>query len=358
MISFLKSLDWQLNIAAGLLIASGLLAISSAAPSFFLKHLFFVAVGLALFFIVAYLDFRPFINHRWFLLAFYLLTIALLIVVYFFAPPIRGVKAWLKFGSLNLQPAELVKLSLILLYAKFFSRRHIYIASLTNTVTSFVYFIIPGILLMLQPDLGSAVVIFFIWLSFLLTSGMKRRHLLVFALIALVFGFFLWNNAFYDYQKERILGFVFPEREPFGINWSQSQAKIAIGSAGLFGKGFKQGTQTQLGFLPEKQSDFIFAAAVEEFGLLFGLLLILSLAFLVLRLIKVALESNNNFTKFVCLGTSSLFLLQFLINLGSSLSLTPVIGTTLPLVSYGGSSFLTDMILLGIIQSSLVHRSP
>ena len=158
-------------------------------------------------------------------------------------------------------------------------------------------------------------------------------------------------------SKRKNFGFSFSDRDPLGVNYNVIQSKIAIGSAGFFGKGFGQGTQSQLGFLPEAQTDFIFAAFIEEWGLFLGFLLVVIFAFLILRIVKIGLNAENNFSRFICLGTVILFIAQFIFNVGSNLGLTPVVGVTFPFLSYGGSSLLTNLILVGIIQSIFVRNS-
>ena len=166
----------------------------------------------------------------------------------------------------------------------------------------------------------------------------------------------MWQSVLQDYQKERIVGVFFSERDVLGINYSVIQSKIAIGSAGFFGKGFNQGTQIQLGFLPEAQTDFIFAALIEEWGIFGGMLIIAAFMFLILRIITIGMETDNNFNRFLCLGTVVLFGVQFVLNVGSNLGLTPVIGVTFPFLSYGGSSILINLILIGIIQSIATRK--
>jgi len=357
MLSLLKSLDWKLNLAVLFLMTASLTALLSAAPALFYKQLLWFIIGLVLIFLVIYFDWRPYINYRGVIFGFYLLSILLLIATYFFAPAIRGTKGWLPLGPFSLQVSEFAKLVLIIFFAHFFSRKHIGIGRLSVLITSAIYFFIPTFFVVLQPDFGSALVLFCLWFGFLLVSGIKYRHLfialIIFSLLAIIF----WQFVLKDYQKERILGFIFPNRDPLGINYSVIQAKIAIGSAGLFGKGFKQGAQAQLGFLPEAQTDFIFAAFIEEWGLLMGILIVLVFGVLILRIIKIGLNTDNNFNRFICLGTSILLIVQFVFNVGSNLGLTPVVGVTFPFLSYGGSSLLTSLILIGMIQSIFVRCS-
>jgi len=356
MLSLIKQLDWKLNSAVLFLALASLVSLLSAKTDLFWKQLIWWIIGIFLLFLIIRFDWRPFINYRGVVLGIYLTIIVLLLLTFLFAPTIRGTKGWLVLGSFQLQASELAKLALIILYAIFFSRRHIGIARISNLAISFVYFFIPAILVAIQPDFGSVLILFFIWFGFLLISGIRWRHLALLLIIFIVSGFLIWHNVLKDYHKERITGILFPERDPLGINYSVIQSKIAIGSAGIFGKGFGQGTQTQLGFLPEAQTDFIFAAIIEEWGLISAIFLIGAFVVLIFRIIKIGLTSNNNFNRFICLGASLLFITHFVLNVGFNLGLTPVIGVTFPFLSYGGSSLLTNMILIGIIQSINVRK--
>lgn len=355
--NFLKQFDWKLNLAVLFLMAAGLTALLSTAPSLFYKQLLWTVFGFVLIFLIIRFDWRPYINYRGVIFGLYFLSILLLIATYFLAPTIRGTKGWLPLGPFNLQVSELTKLVLIIFFAHFFSRKHIGIGRVSTLITSFIYFLIPGFFVALQPDFGSVLILFCLWFGFLLVSGIKYRHLIIALIIFSILGIIIWQSVLKDYQQERILGFFFPGRDPLGTNYSVIQSKIAIGSAGLFGKGFRQGTQTQLGFLPEVQTDFIFAAFVEDWGLLIGLFIVLVFGALILRIIKIGLNADNNFNRFICLGTAILLTVQFIFNVGSNLGLTPVIGVTFPFLSYGGSSLLTNLILIGMIQAIFVRRS-
>lgn len=354
--STFKKLDWPLNFSILFLAATGLLSLTSVKPELFYKQLLWYAVGLILIFLIVRLDWRPLINHRGVILGIYALAILLLLITLVLAPRIRGVRGWLSIGPFQFQASEFVKAALIILFAYFFSRRHVSIARISNLFISFVYFSIPAVLTAFQPDLGSALIIFAIWFGFLLVSGIKWRHLIISLIIFSVLGAVMWGSILENYQKERILGVFFPQRDPLGINYSVIQSKIAIGSAGFFGKGFGQGTQTQLGFLPEPATDFIFAAVVEEFGLISGFLIIFAFALMLFRIIQIGFNADNNFSRFVCLGTVILFISQFVLNIGSNLGFTPVIGVTFPFLSYGGSSLLTNLVLIGIIQSIISKK--
>lgn len=296
-------------------------------------------------------DWRTFIKYRWFINGLYILSIALLILVYFKGPVINQTRGWLVVGPFNFQPVELAKVSLILFLANFFSRKHQSIGHWKTIITSFVYFAIPAFLVIIQPDFGSMLVLFGIWFGFLLVSGLPLKRMLVAAFIFAAAGLIMWNYFLKDYQRERIVGVFYPEKNALSINYSVNQSKIAIGSAGFFGKGYNQGSQTQLGFLTEPETDFILAALIEEWGWLFGILAIGAFVYLVVRILRITSWTDQNLEKFICLGVAVYLVWQFFLNVGSVLGLSPVIGVTFPFLSYGGSSLLTSFFMMAIINS-------
>jgi len=352
----LKRQDWSLNLIILLLAVLSLTIISSISLRLFWQQLAWFVVGFILIFLMSQFDFRAFPNLRWLISGIYFFAIFLLILTFIFAPVIRNSRSWLVVGPLRYQTSEFSKFALIIALAYFFSKRHVGIAHVSNLILSFVYLLIPAAFILMQPDLGNAIILFGIWAGFLLVSGIRWRHLILGLIIFSLVGVFFWNFFLKDYQKERILALFSPSRDPLGINYSVTQSKIAIGSAGFFGKGYGQGTQVQLGFLPEAATDFTFSAFIEEWGFFGGLILIAAFLFLIFRLIKIGFEGKENFPKFVCLGIVILFLLQFALNTGSALGLLPVVGVTFPFFSYGGSSLLTNFLLVAIIQS-LITRS-
>lgn len=341
----------SLFLSLGIIISAGLLVISSISTQLFLAQLIWVCLGVFLVIFFYFFDWRIFFNHRWLIYAFYFFGIISLLVVYFWGPAIRRVKGWLVLGPFNFQPAEFMAVALILIYARYFSRRHLSVSHWKNIFTSFAFFALPGLLVALQPDIGSTIVLFGIWFGFLLVSGLSFRRVVLSSLVFLVALVLMWSFGFKTYQKERIIGFFYPDRDSLGINYSLNQSKIAIGSAGLWGKGYGQGTQTQLGFLSEPANDFILAALVEEWGVFGGLVVIVSFVVLILSILKIGLEADQNFEKFICLGTAIAFSSHFLLNAGSVVGLTPVVGMTFPFLSYGGSSMVGSFFLLAIINS-------
>ncbi|MDO8536620.1 MAG: FtsW/RodA/SpoVE family cell cycle protein [bacterium] len=338
-----------LFLPAGILVFSGLIAISSISLHLFWLQLLWAAMGIGIVAVFMIFDWRIILNYRWFIGGLYLVVILLLLFVYLKGPLIRNVRSWLVFGPLNFQPVELMKIVLILLYANYFSRRHLSIARWRNIFTPFLFCIVPVALVALQPDLGSAFILFGIWFGFLLLSGLPPRRVFA-ALAAFAFlGFLMWSNVLKDYQRERIVGVFHPDQNALGINYSAIQSKIAVGSAGFWGKGYGQGSQTQLGFLTEPANDFILAALIEEWGLFGGFIVLTGFLFLIFQILKIGASVERNFEKFICLGVAIVFGLQFLLNVGSVTGFMPVVGIPFPFLSYGGSSLISSVFLLAIV---------
>lgn len=357
MVSLFKRQDWWLNGAIFALLGLSLLMLSSVGDGTFSQQLIWMPLGIILIFLFAQIDWRALSSYRWIIFGIYAFSILLLIFTYFFAPVIRNTRSWLVIGPFQFQVSELVKVAIIVFLSYYFSKRHIGIAHFSNIFRSFVYIAIPAAFVFLQPDMGTMIVLVGLWVGFLLVSGLRLRHIAIGLLLLVATIGIGWNTVLKDYQRERIIGLFQPNYDPLGVNYSTIQSKIAIGSGGFFGKGYNQGTQVQLGFLPESSTDFIFSAFIEEWGL-FGGLVVLSLFFFILaRIIQIGIRSENNFSRFVCLGTALMFLIQFVINVGSATGLLPVIGLTFPFFSYGGSSILVNSMLVGMVQSVRSHTA-
>jgi len=350
-----KRIDWALVISLMVLMAVGLASLFSSDPHIATKQIIWIVIALAVAVFLYMVDLRSFFGHRGFVLGIYLVVIILLLITLFIAPTIKGNRAWFVIGSFQFQPSEFAKVALILVLAYFFSKQHIGIGRWRVVFASLIYFAIPAVIIAKQPDLGSAIVLFCIWVGFVLLSGLPAKKIAISGAILVVALGVMWAAVLHPYQKERIIGVFVPERDPLGVNYSVIQSKIAIGSGGVFGKGLGQGTQVQLGFLPEAQTDFIFAAIAEEGGLVAVVVLLGALLWMMLRILKIGMTSEGNFLKFVCLGTVVMFCAQIVLHIGANMGLVPVIGVTLPFVSYGGSSLLANMILIGIIQSMHVR---
>lgn len=353
---YLKRLDWVLIGVALLLVGMGLLSIYSSSLgrgdfSNLKKQMIFSAIGFFLMIGLSFFDWRALRDNRYLIFILYLLSLLALAGLFFLAPEIREVKRWYRLGPLSIDPIEFSKIILIILLAKYFSLRHIEIYQIKHILLSGFYVLLPALLLFLQPDLGSVLGLIILWIGVLVVSGIRIRHFLILCLIFLLTFIFSWFFLLKDYQKERILTFLALKVEPLGASWSQDQAKIAIGSGGLLGQGFGQGSQTQYGFLPEPQTDFIFAAIAEEFGFIGISILFILFLILFWRMIKIAILAQSNFPRLFALGSAIFLVSQVFINIGMNLSLLPVIGIPLPLVSYGGSSLISTFLILGILES-------
>lgn len=349
--------DWFLNGTIAILAAFSLLILRSATPALFWTQMVWFAVAAVIIAWFSHIDWRPFLSYRWLILSLYVISVALLLLTLIVAPTVRETRSWLPIGPFRFQTSEFAKGVLLLMLAYFFTRRHYGVARLGTVLLSALYFIIPTALVLVQPDWGSAFIFVGLWVGFLIVGGIRIRHILWGFFIFFIVAVMAWFFVLADYQKERVLGFLEPEYDPLGVNYSVIQAKIAIGSAGILGKGFRQGTQLQLGFLTEPATDFIFAAFVEEWGLLGGIALVAVFAALVFRIMFIGFHAPNNFSRFICLGTALVFILHFFLNVGSAVGLVPVVGIPFPFFSYGGSSILTKAALVGIIQSIAVRSA-
>jgi rod shape determining protein RodA len=268
----------------------------------------------------------------------------------------NGAQSWFNFGGIFLQPVDMMKLVLILVLAKYFSRRHVEIKNFKHIFISGFYALIPFILVFLQPDFGSAMVIFFIWFGMVLVSGISKKHLLLVFGGAILTFIVLWTSVFAPYQKERISNFFNPLADVRGSGYNVFQSTIAVGSGQIMGKGIGFGTQSRLKFLPEPQTDFIFAAFSEEWGFIGSVILLILFILLIWRILYFASFGASNFETLFALGVAIYFITHILINVGMNLGIMPVTGIPLPFMSYGGSHLLTEFAALGILVSMYRYK--
>ncbi len=348
--STFRKFDWLLLLSVVLLGCMGLVALLSINAAYFWRQLLWWVPALAVILAGAYIRWDWLLTQRWLRTALYGGGVFLLIVPFLLGTTVKGTHSWIVLGEFRFEPSELMKIALIVVLASFFSRRHLAAWHGKNILISLWYTLLPVGIIALQPDMGSGLVLIGIWAGFLLTSGVNKKRLIAGLLLVAVAAGLMWLFVLHDYQRERIAGFLFPERDPLGVNYNVVQSKIAIGSAGLFGKGFGKGTQTQLGFLPEARTDFIFASFTEEWGLLGAFLFIGVYGFMLARIIHIGMNASRNDLKFVCLGSGLFFLVHFFVNIGSATGLIPVIGISLPFASYGGSNLLTAALLMSMIE--------
>jgi len=352
----IRKLDWIIVFTSIFLTGLGILSIysSSLGRADFgnvQKQIIFLLIGIGLLFIISFFDYRLLRNDPYFILLLYIIGVIALAGLLLFAPEIRGVKGWYRIGSISIDPIEYMKLVLIILMAKYFSLRHIEVYRIRHIVLTGIYFFIPISLIAFQPDLGPVVILMLLWMVTLLLSGVKLRHFLILVLVGVILFSLGWSVFLLDHQKNRILSFLEPELDPLGIGWSQEQSRIAIGNGVLTGQGFGNGTQTQYGFLSEPQTDFIFAAIAEEFGLFGVTLLFILMGILLWRVLRIGYYATSNFSRLFAAGFAILLISQTFVNVGMNLGLLPIIGISLPFISYGGSSLIFTYIGLGILQS-------
>jgi len=350
--AMLASLDWTLFICALLLVSAGLITMNSFASenAFFERQIVWTGISVVIFLIVSVIDFR-FLKRTVVVTALFTLSVAVLVLVMLSGETIRGAQSWFHFGPFAIQPSDPIKLVVILLLAKYFSRRHVEIAHMRHILVSGFYVGIIFILVFLQPDFGSAIIIALVWLGMVLISGISKKHLMAVVLVGVLSFVGLWSFAFADYQKQRILTFIHPLTDLEGAGYNAYQSTIAVGSGEILGKGVGYGTQSKLKFLPEYENDFIFAAFAEEWGFVGIILLFTLFGILFWRIIANAMYGATNFEILFGAGLAVLFVSHLIIHIGMNIGLLPVTGTTIPFMSYGGSHLVTEFVGLGILMS-------
>ncbi len=349
-------LDWTLLLPALVLSLVGILTMStfgignSLAP----RQLIWLGLSLSVYLVLSSID-MSFIRRTPVIMAVYSVSLLLLAALLVLARPVMGARAWFSFGPISFQPADLAKLAIIALLAKYLSRRYVEIGDFRHILVSGAYAGVLIFLIVVEPDMGNAMIFGALWLGMMLVSGISKKHLAVLGLLALVLGSALWFGGLKPYQRARIVSFVNPAGDINGAGYNAYQAKIAVGSGELFGKGIGYGTQSKLRFLPEYQTDFMFAAYAEEWGF-FGVLLLLSVyGMLFMRLAQIARAAATNFDAFFTLGVLILFAAHVGLHAGINLGLLPVTGQTIPFMSSGGSHLILEFAVLGIVTSLSRH---
>jgi rod shape determining protein RodA len=352
-------LDWILLTAVLLLLGIGLLALYSISSGgwqgggFFLRQSVYAGAGLSLLFFFASLDYRHVQKYS---TPLYFITLAVLAGVLLWGSTVRGTAGWLNFGVFQVQPVEMAKLTLIIFLASFISKKKTELGELVRLVASFVLAFVLILLVLKQPDLGSALVLTGIWVGMLLVSGMRFKHFAYLVLIGLTV---IGSSWFFlaPYQKARVLTVLEPQADPRGSGYNVMQAIVAVGSGGLKGKGIGHGSQSQLNFLPEKHTDFIFSVISEELGLVGAIFVLLLYGVLLYRMKCVAFRARDNFGYLLTIGVMIMFFVQIVVNVGMNIGLLPVTGIPLPLLSYGGSSLVTVLASLGLVLGVHLRRS-
>ncbi len=350
-----RGIDWLTLFVTIPIIGAGLLTMYSFTGEnrFFEHQLIWVAVSVTIALLIAHFDVRVLARTK-ILLTLYIVSIGLLLILFLLGSVFNGAQSWFSLGGFSFQPSDPMKLVVILMLAKYFSRRHVEIAHPKHVLISGLYAVIPFILVFLQPDFGSAVIILAIWLGMALVAGISKRHLFALGALGLILLGMLWFFVFKPYRKARILTFLNPTTDLTGSGYNAYQSTVAIGSGQLIGKGVGFGTQSRLQFLPEYETDFVFAAFAEEWGFIGVCFLLIFFSVLIWKIITTALEGASNFETLTCVGIAIYFITHIAINIGMNLKLLPVTGITLPFMSYGGSHLVTEYAALGIVMA--MHR--
>lgn len=349
---FLKSVDWILLLTTVFLGSLGLLMIYSASISpdgvdlsFVFRQAVFLLIGVTFYLIVTNVDYRFTAQMTPFL---YLGTIALLVLTLLVGQEVRGSVRWIDLNIFTVQASEIAKPVLILTLATYFSRYSV--KKLRNIIISFVIVAIPTGLVFFQPDLGNAAILAGIWVILTFAAGIRVFHVLALSGLTVLVAPLFWSFL-QDYQKERVFSFLNPQKDPLGSGYNIVQSIIAVGSGGLTGRGFGRGTQSQLKFLPEQKTDFIFATTAEELGFLGVSLILGSFIVIIYRIYLVFSKVKDTLGSLITLGVVGMIVMHLFINVGMNIGIFPVTGITLPFLSFGGSSLLSFMIALGLVNS-------
>lgn len=361
-----ENFDWWILIVAVVLSLIGVVTIYSATrpvletaqQPFYVKQFYWIGLSLISFFIFVSIDYRWFIKFAYVIFGF---GIVLLIIVLVAGRTGMGAQRWINLGFVSFQPSEFFKLFFIMAVSRYLSAKE-----LTKKINfgelfkmSAVFLFVPGLLILKQPDLGTTLMVFFIFSAMVMTIGLRKKIILVTLIVALISvpiaGKYL-RGGLKDYQKNRIIAFIDPQADPHGIGYHIAQSKVSIGSGGLFGKGYMEGTQGPYRFLPENHTDFIFSIYAEEWGFLGSLALFLLYFFIIWRGFDTARKARDREGCFLSLGVTFMFTFYFFINVGMTLGMLPVVGVPLPLMSYGGTALLSNFLALSIIENVRMRR--
>lgn len=363
----IKNFDWSLLLAVTLLSLIGVMTIQSATRPvvntdhqiFYVRQLVWIGIGFVSFIIISMIDYKWFTRNAYHL---FFAGVILLIAVLVLGREGMGAQRWLSFGFFSFQPSEFFKLLFIIALSRYLSEsdqdKNLEVGDLLWILAVFVAG--PLFLIINQPDLGTALLLFFIFIAMVLMAGVRKKIIVLTLLIGLIslpfVGDIIWSGL-KEYQRHRLVAFFNPEADPQGIGYHIHQSKITIGSGGMFGKGYQKGTQGPLRFLPEKHTDFIFSIFAEEWGFIGSLLLFLLYLFVIMKGFDTVHIARDHVGALLAVGITFMFTFYFVVNISMTLGIAPVVGAPLPLVSYGGTALLSNFLALGLIQNIRMRRS-
>jgi rod shape determining protein RodA len=355
--SSIKKLDWILIACVAAVVLFGVATfyhLGPRSPALMSRQLILLVLGIIVMVCISFFDYRILKNSTGASLIIYAIALCLLFLA-LASREIRGVSSWIVFSNFTIEPAEFAKLSLLILLAKYFSQKHVEIYRTHHILASGFYVLIPAALTMLQPDLGSTVVLVFLWLGILLFAGIKRKHLLVILMTGVVVSSLGWFLILKTYQKDRIISFINPYIDPRGTGYNILQSKVSFGSGQLTGVAFDK-SAPQRAIVPEPYNDFAFAAFARKFGFT-GMIALFSLLLIIMfRIGSIGMRADNNFAKLFCLGLLTIIFTHVFINGGMNMGLLPITGIPFSFLSYGGSHLMSLMIALGVVQSIKVRN--
>jgi rod shape determining protein RodA len=360
--------DWSILLVALALSIIGVLTIYSATrpvfdaaqKAFYMRQVYWICLSLVAFFLIASFDYRWLIKYSFLM---YTAGVILLVLVFFIGRKGMGAQRWIPLGFISFQPSEFFKLFFIIALSRYLSDMgdNLQLGMKELLKVMFFFFLLPAILIVKQPDLGTALILFFIFTSMILIAGIRRRLLvmaIIISILSLPFvGDVIWGGL-KGYQKQRIVAFMNPDVDPYGVGYHIKQSKVTIGSGGFLGKGYMKGTQGPLRFLPEKHTDFIFSIYAEEMGFAGSVILFLMYLFLIFRGFDTARSARDLEGSYLAIGITSMFTFYFIVNIAMTLGMSPVVGAPLPLMSYGGTALLSPFLSPGILEHIRMRRAP
>lgn len=349
----IRFFDTPLLIVSGLLMLLGLavqyaISLGEGNIGLFYRQLIYSLAGLAVFFLFATYNYQLLAKNNRVVYPLLLLSLVYLLI---FGDPIRGSARWIDLGFFQLQPAELAKIIIGIGLARWLYVNRGQINTWSNLFITFLYAGLPAALIFLEPDLGSSLIVMAVWFGIILLSPLKKSYILIFILIGAIFAGVYWQFFIHDYQRQRVEVFLQPDKDPTGKGYNVRQAIIAVGSGQWLGRGLGQGVQSGLKFLPEKHTDFVFAAASEEIGMVGSIAIVVLYFLLLYRLLMIMRRARDELAMYTSGGIFFLFASQALINIAMNIGMLPVTGIPLPFITYGGSSLLVSVISLGIAQN-------
>lgn len=350
--------SWAMFIPMCIVLAISILVLYSAGGGgwrpFALSQLIKIVLGFGVFFVAAFTNIKTWVKSAY---VFYAIALIMIVMVTFFGHTGMGAQRWLNLGIIHIQPSELIKIALVMALGRYFAwLNSVELSQMKNYIVPACMLLVPFMLIVIQPDLGTALSLGMITVGMFYIVGAQKKWFIIAIILGLMSAPVVWYGGLHDYQRGRIITFINPDRDAQGAGYQINQAKIAFGSGGILGKGYMKGSQSQQSFLPEKQTDFIFTMLGEEMGFIgaFGLLALYS--WIIIILFWCAKTCRNRFGQLVCFGFMLNFFIYYFINISMVLGLMPTVGVPLPLMSFGGSSLLSLMFGFGLCQNAHIHK--